>query len=82
MRPVGGGLVAEFGIRGWNTTHGDRAEELAVIGMQDCRKRPRTDACAFSSIASNTGRRSPGEELITCNTSAVAVCCSRASRVR
>src|SRR6516165_2744559 len=36
---------------------------------------------AFSSIASNTGVRSPGEELMTCNTSAVAVCCSNASRV-
>src|SRR5215831_14857827 len=36
---------------------------------------------AFSSIASNTGVRSPGELLMTCNTSAVAVCCSRASRV-
>src|SRR6516225_888982 len=36
---------------------------------------------AFSSIASNTGARSPGEELMTCNTSAVAVCCSSASRV-
>src|SRR5215472_489503 len=31
---------------------------------------------AFSSMASNTGVRSPGEELMTCNTSAVAVCCS------
>ena len=36
---------------------------------------------AFSSIVSNTGARSPGDELITCNTSAVAVCCSSASRV-
>ena len=27
------------------------------------------------------GARSPGEELMTCNTSAVAVCCSSASRV-
>ena len=36
---------------------------------------------ALSSIASNTGARSPGEELMTCNTSAVAVCCSSASRV-
>jgi len=36
---------------------------------------------AFSSIASNTGARSPGEELMTCNTSAVAVCRSSASRV-
>src|SRR6516164_91362 len=32
---------------------------------------------AFSSIALNTGARSPGEELMTCNTSAVAA--SRAS---
>ena len=38
-------------------------------------------AIAFSSIASNTGARSPGEELMTRNTSAVAVCCSNASRV-
>ena len=36
---------------------------------------------AFSSIASNTGARSPGEELMTSKTSAVAVCCSSASRV-
>ncbi len=38
-------------------------------------------ACAFSRIASKTGARSPGEELMTCSTSAVAVCCSSASRV-
>src|SRR5436190_21093963 len=37
--------------------------------------------CAFSSIASNTGLRSPGEELMTPRTSTVAVCCSNASRV-
>ena len=36
---------------------------------------------AFSSRASNTGARSPGDELMTCSTSAVAVCWSRASRV-
>ena len=36
---------------------------------------------AFSSVASNTGARSPGEELMTCNTSEVAVCCSNDSRV-
>src|SRR6516162_4424904 len=29
--------------------------------------------CAFSRIAAKTGARSPGEELMTCNTSAVAV---------
>ena len=32
---------------------------------------------AFSSIASNTGPRSPGELEMTFNTSEVAVCCSR-----
>ena len=31
---------------------------------------------AFSSIASKTGSSSPGDELMTCSTSAVAVCCS------
>ena len=41
----------------------------------------RKDAIAFSRIASNTGSRLPGEALMTCSTSAVAVCCSSASRV-
>ena len=45
-----------------------------------CHDAPQS-VCAFSKIASNTGARSPGEELMTCNTSAVAVCCSNASRV-
>src|SRR5262245_18611377 len=34
---------------------------------------------AFASMASNTGFISPGDELMTLSTSAVAVCCSRAS---
>jgi hypothetical protein len=34
---------------------------------------------AFSSILLNTGSSSPGDELMTCNTSEVAVCCSSAS---
>jgi hypothetical protein len=36
---------------------------------------------ALSSMASNTGFRSPGEELMTCSTSDVAVCCSSDSFV-
>ena len=40
---------------------------------------PPQSRIAFSSIASNTGVRSPGDELMICSTSAVAVCCSRAS---
>jgi hypothetical protein len=50
---------------------------------QSCRL-PQTaphSVCAFSTIDWNTGTRSPGELLMTCNTSAVAVCCSNASRV-
>ena len=34
---------------------------------------------AFSSMVENTGSSSPGELLITCSTSDVAVCCSKAS---
>src|SRR5215467_1499422 len=34
---------------------------------------------AFASIASNTGSSSPGDLLMTCSTSEVAVCCSSAS---
>ena len=45
-----------------------------------CRMPTPHSRIAFSSIASNTGVRLPGEALITCNTSAVAVCCSSASR--
>ena len=59
----------------------DCAEIVRRHRCTGCRERHRTAACAFSSIASNTGARSPGEELMTCNTSAVAVCCSSASRV-
>ena len=34
---------------------------------------------AFSRIASKTGFKSPGDELMTFSTSAVAFCCSNAS---
>ena len=37
---------------------------------------------AFSNLASKTGCRWPVEELMTPKTSAVAVCCSNASRVQ
>ena len=42
-------------------------------------QRPLQHRVALSNTASNTGFRSPGEALMTCNTSAVAVCCSSAS---
>src|SRR5262249_20803792 len=35
--------------------------------------------CAFSKIASNTGARSPSDELMNCKTSEVAVCRARDS---
>ena len=54
-------------------------EFLPVVTFKERRMRHRTDCNAFSSIASNTGARSPGEALMTCNTSAVAVCWARAS---
>ena len=58
----------------------DRAGNAPHRKFEGCRTPPRTSRIAFSSIASNTGARLPGEALITCNTSAVAVCCSNASR--
>ena len=57
-----------------------RLKTFAVESPQDAEAASHK-RIAFSSIASNTGARSPGEELMTCNTSAVAVCCSSASRV-
>ena len=44
---------------------------FGVLFTWDCERFHRV---AFSSIASKTGARSPGEELMTCNTWAVAVC--------
>ena len=55
-------------------------ETLAVVKCPELPDATSQRLCAFSSIASNTGARLPGEALITCNTSAVAVCCSSASR--
>ena len=55
-------------------------ETLAVVSVTRMPNAASHSRIAFSSIASNTGARLPGEALITCNTSAVAVCCSSASR--
>ena len=41
-------------------------KQLAVIGQQMPECGAAQTRCAFSSIASNTGARSPGEELMTC----------------
>ena len=60
--------------------HRDEVKLLAVKRYEMPLHRPRTSPDAFSTIASNTGARSPGELLMTCNTSAVAVCCSNAPR--
>jgi hypothetical protein len=49
----------------------------AVLKPTQSRQTPKAAShsrSAFSSIASNTSARSPGEELMTRNTSAVAVC--------
>ena len=77
---VSGPVPHVLGERSGSPAHGCETEMLAV---DRCRAMPNAaphSRIAFSSIASNTGARSPGEELMTCNTSAVAVCCSSASR--
>ena len=58
--------------------HCDQVRKLA-IKVAEIPSAASQSRIAFSSIASNTGARSPGEELMTCNTSAVAVCCASAS---
>jgi len=58
-----------------------RRQEMFAVKVKKLPKAESHRRIAFSSIASNTGARSPGEELMTCNTSAVAICCSKASRV-
>lgn len=53
-----------------NGIYSDRSEPLAVIKLPYAAPH---SVCAFASFASNTGLRSPGEELMTCKASAVAV---------
>ena len=79
-RPDGGRLRSEFGQCGGNAT---RRHGVEITRHRTCQSTPNAaphSRIAFSSIASNTGVRLPGEALMTCNTSAVAVCCSSASR--
>lgn len=56
----------------------DTAIDFAVIEIS-VPNRAWQSRVAFSNIASNTGSSSPGDELMTRNTSAVAACCSSAS---
>jgi hypothetical protein len=55
-------------------------KKLAVVSKQDAILNA-TEGVRLLQIVSNTGPRSPGDELMTPSTSAVAVCCSSASRV-
>ena len=54
------------------------AKGVAVPAV-DAAKLGVADPYAFSSMVANTGSTSPGELLITCSTSDLAVCCSRDS---
>jgi hypothetical protein len=71
--------LQEIRCRGRQVANRNSRKLLAVITHHhaECRFAGRI---AFSSIASNTGARLPGEELMTCNTSAVAAAV-HASRV-
>ena len=80
--PTRGGVGREITRQIWPRARG------AARGRNRCRHTLLTAPnsashrrIAFSRIASKTGVRSPGEELMTCNTSDVAVCWSSASRV-
>ena len=54
--------------------------EIVVPPNSDTGKVASQVCIALSAIRSNTGARSPGEPLIICRTSVVAVCWSRVSR--
>ena len=58
--------------------HGDDAKGIVLVDKQIA-ELGLADAHRVFQQASNTGRRSPGELLMTCSTSEVAVCCSSAS---
>ena len=67
--------VLAFGISRRRIVHGDRAKHPSSIRniLPNLASQMRV---AFSNMAANTGSRSPGDELMTRSTSAVAVCCS------
>ena len=56
--------------------HRDGAESVAVSQSTSVPSLASQSRVAFSSMASKTGCNSPGDELMTRSTSAVAVCCS------
>jgi len=60
--------------------HRDCAELLAVIKLQAPLADPAKTVCLLQDRVEYQ-RRSPGDELMTCSTSAVAVCRSSTSRV-
>ena len=80
-RAVCAAVCAKFGELRASSAHCDAARNCSPSYIVKLPNAASHSRIAFSSIASNTGARSPGDELITCSTSAVAVCCSNASRV-
>ena len=79
---TGMGRIACVGLRisfGY-TAHGLGLEVLAVVARHHAERRFAQMHRLFEHHF-NTGARSPGELLMTPSTSAVAVCCSKASRV-
>src|SRR5262249_13838322 len=65
-----------FGNRGRSVVKGCAAE-ISPPYNQRMPNLPAQIRIAFCSMTSKTGFRSPSDELIICNTSDVAVCCSK-----
>ena len=68
-------LPVEFCVFDGCTNFRCKVESLTIETVQDA-KLGLADTSRISSIAWKTGSNSPGEELMTCSTSEVAVCCS------
>jgi len=75
-----GGLPKAPGRCFGHSVRDNGPEPFAVVKMQAAAG-DTAEVVRFSSMASKTGTRFPGELLMTCKTSAVAVCCSKASRL-
>ena len=67
-------------IGGWNTPNRDVMKVLAIERPNDAERGAAQSGRPYPEHRVEHRRRLPGEALITCNTSAVAVCCSSASR--
>ena len=79
--PAGSGPARIYSANAGGTScRATAAEGISLVEAYNTPNLASQMRVAFASMAWNTGSKSPGDELMTRSTSAVAVCCSSDSR--